>query len=208
MKKIKKKLRRALGLQNNTASFTKIRLAEEIKKHGYEVGDYSYGKPKLLWHSRNAPLKIGSYCSFGENVTILLGGNHHTERVTTYPFAAFRQQWGLGKEWVEVPLSKGGVTIGSDVWVADNATILSGITIGHGAVVANNAVVTKDVPPYAIVAGNPAKVVKKRFDDEIIEKLLKTKWWELNSKDIKTLIPYLLGSDIVEFVAECKKIKK
>lgn len=201
MKKIKKKL----GLNKNPYSFTKIHLAEAIKKHGYEVGDFSYGKLNLKWHSKGAKLTVGSYCSFGEDITILLGGNHHTQRPTTYPFGAFRKLWDLSKEHAEVHLTKGGVTIGSDVWIADGATVLSGITIGHGAVIATKAVVTKDVPPYAIVAGNPAKIVKKRFDDETIAQLLKLEWWNLPKDKVKKLIPHLLSEDIKKFISEAKK---
>jgi len=208
MKKIKKRFRKILGLNNDKLAWTKNLLAAETQKYGYEIGDYSYGKPAVLWWSKNSFLKIGKFCSFAEGVTIYLGGNHHLDYVTTYPFAVLRKVWGIKKgDYNEVPPTKGGVEIGSDVWVADNATILSGVKIGHGAVIANSAVVTKDVPPYAVVAGNPAKLVKMRFDDNTISKLLESQWWDLEESNLKKLLPYLLSTDINAFIEKCKAFK-
>lgn len=132
----------------------------------------TYGNPKILF-KEDANLKIGKFCSIGENVTILLGGEHKIDTISSYPFSLKKNRY-----------SKGDVTIGNDVWIGYGATILSGVTIGDGAVIAANAVVTKDVEPYAIVGGVPAKTIKYRFDEKTIQELLEIKWWDL---DIHTI---------------------
>lgn len=205
-RKIKKKFRKLAGLEHPKSAWTKVRMANLIKEFGFEIGDHSYGMPIVKYGTKDTPLKIGKYCSFGENIKIYLGGNHNMNRVTTYPFGTFKKVWGLDKNINETALSKGGVTIGNDVWVADGATIMSGITIENGAVIATNSVVTKDVPAYAVVAGNPAKIVKYRFDEQTIEKLLASNWWNLPDDKIKQLIPLLLSEDIEKFLAEVEKI--
>ena len=103
------------------------------------------------------------------------GGNHPMDGVSTYPFKVF------GQSWVEAPLnvvSKGDTIIGNDVWIGNSVTIMQGITIGHGAIIGTNALVTKDVAPYTIVGGNPAQVIRKRFDDATIAFLLELAWWD------------------------------
>lgn len=206
VRKIKKKIRKILGIDHPKSAWTKYRLNQEIRKYGFDIGDHTYGAPKILYGTANSPLKIGKYCSIGEGVKIYLGGNHNTKRVTTYPFGTFKKVWNLPKEINEIALTKGATIIGNDVWLADGATIMSGVNISDGAVVATNAVVTKDVPPYAVVAGNPARIVKSRFPDEIVAELLKTEWWNLDDKIVKDLIPHLLNENIEEFIAECKKL--
>jgi acetyltransferase-like isoleucine patch superfamily enzyme len=142
-------------------------------------------------------LTIGSFCSISDNCTIFLGGNHRTEWITTFPF----HNWYIdGYDYNTSHYSDGNVIIGNDVWIGHNVTILSGITIGDGAVIGANSTVTKNVEPYSIVAGNPAKFIKKRFTDEQIETLLKISWWNLSDDQIKPLLPYLLSSNIENFI--------
>lgn len=158
---------------------------------GYQVGVGTYGTPRVYdWHE-GATLKIGSYCSISFNVQIFLGGHHHTDWISTYPFSAFLEEV---EPIPDTGFSKGDVTIGSDVWLCANAVILSGVTIGHGAVVANSAVVTKNVEPYSIVGGNPAKHIGYRFDVETRQRLLASAWWDWEESEVREMYS-LLNSD-------------
>jgi acetyltransferase-like isoleucine patch superfamily enzyme len=166
-------------------------------KHLVKVGKFTYGKPEILHWGENAKLKIGKYCSIANDVVVFLGGNHRVHAVTTYPFEVFHEWAGKDKiEIKEYALSKGDVVIGNDVWIGHGATILSGIKIGDGAIIGTRAVVTHNVLPYSIVAGNPAREIKKRFDDVTVEKLLKLKWWDWPEAKIKKHIKELCSEDI------------
>lgn len=148
-----------------------------------EIGEYTYtGRNFTAWHC-----KIGKYCSISWNVSIG-GANHDYERVTTHAML-YSNDFGMldGKQPLYNRFNNECV-IGNDVWLAANSTICRGVTIGDGAVVAAGAVVTKDVAPYTIVAGVPAKPIKKRFDDETIDRLLKIEWWDFDPKIIKSNI--------------------
>lgn len=142
------------------------------QSHYNSWGIGTYGNPKILFEN-DANLEIGKFCSIADNVTIILGGEHKIDTLSSFPFSLQKNRF-----------SKGDVIIGNDVWIGYGATILSGVTIGDGAVIAANAVVTKNVEPYAIVGGVPAKTIKYRFDEKTINKLLKLKWWNL---DIPTI---------------------
>ena len=146
---------------------------------------YTYGQPEIRWENNEAYYKCGKFCSIASNIKIYLGGNHRTDLISTYPFGhihtnIFNKFNGIGH-----PATKGSVIIGNDVWIGDNVTIMSGITIGDGSVIANNSHVVKNIEPYTIVGGNPAKFIKYRFSTEQIEKLLKIKWWEWEDEKIK-----------------------
>lgn len=168
---------------------------------GYQIGPHTYGTPSVKNPHPAANLSIGDYCSIANNVKIYLGGIHRTDWVTSYPFSSyFSEANGIQDTY----LTKGDVLIGNDVWLCANAVILSGVTIGDGAVVANSAVVTKDVPPYAVVAGNPAKVIKTRFDEPTIQWLLTVKWWSWSEDEVKRAIPLLCSHDIAAFKAYCE----
>ena len=122
-------------------------------------------------------LIIGKFCSIAAATTFIMnGGNHLTESVSSFPFAIFGEDWSQAMDGKSYP-TKGNTVVGNDVWIGYNATIMPGVTIGDGAIIAANATVVKDVAPYSIVGGNPAKVIKKRFSDEKISKLLETQWW-------------------------------
>lgn len=176
-------------------SYTK----DVLKGEFYEIGSYTYGVPQVFTSAPGKKLKIGKFCSISSGVIIELGGIHRSDLVTTYPFKAFPDNWrgakDLKSEEVDA-ISKGDVVIGNDVWIARGATILSGVRIGDGAVIGAGAVVTKDVEPYSIVAGNPARLIRKRFDDETIRKLLEIKWWDWPVEKINENLQIICSADI------------
>jgi acetyltransferase-like isoleucine patch superfamily enzyme len=163
----------------------------------YDIGIGSYGDLRVYdWG--NATLKMGKYCSIAGGVKIFLGGAHHTEWVTTYPFNAL---WDAGKFVDGKTLTKGDVVIGNDVWIATDAVVMSGVTVADGAVIGARAVVTKDVGPYEVVVGNPAKAVKKRFDDDTISRLLEISWWDWQVQRIEKALPLLMQNNIADFIS-------
>jgi acetyltransferase-like isoleucine patch superfamily enzyme len=164
----------------------------------YTVGRGTYGEPEVRHWGEPATLKVGSFCSIAVDVTIFLGGNHRIDWITTYPFPVMRES---AKNIPGHPATKGDVIIGNDVWIAAGATILSGVRIGNGAVIGACSVVTKDVPPYGIVAGNPAKLVRFRFSEEEIATLEKIAWWDWPDAKIDTAMPLLLAGDVAAFCA-------
>jgi acetyltransferase-like isoleucine patch superfamily enzyme len=175
----------------NPDNETRIHLQALARRHGFEIGAYSYGRPKIRFPETGRKLAIGRYCSIADQVEILLGGNHRTDWVSTYPFAAFPGLWPTAGREPAYHASRGDVIIGHDVWIGSGAMILSGVTVGSGAVIAARAVVSRDVPPYAIAAGNPAKVLRRRFDEATIGALLDAAWWDLPREEVAPLIPML-----------------
>src|SRR5262245_17987863 len=175
---------------------------EALSHFGFKVGEFSYGVPNVLSWGEPATLVIGKFCSFADGIDILLGGNHRPDWVSTYPFPAI-SHWPEAKDILGHPATNGDVIIGSDVWIGYKATILSGVTVGDGAVVGARAVVTRDVPAYAVVGGNPARLIRMRFSDEIIRRLLEIRWWEWDLERIRRHIPLLMQPDISKFLKAC-----
>ena len=155
---------------------------------GYDVrivqgkGTYGIDGVRILAYGGPEKLVVGNFSSIGPGVSILLGGEHRYEWTSTFPFPAFDPRAAALTD--KHAVSKGDVVIGSDVFVGADASILSGVNIGHGAVIGAGAVVAKDVRPYAIVVGNPAKEIKRRFDDATVQKLLDQAWWAWDDVDI------------------------
>lgn len=164
------------------------------------VGAHTYGNPAIHTFTHDSTrLTIGSYTSIARGVTIVLGGYHPMDRVTTFPL---RIRLGMADAGTDgYPWSPGDVSIGSDVWIGTNATILSGVNIGHGAVVGAGAVVNRDVPPYAVVAGSPARVVRSRLPEELIQPMLEIAWWNWPEETVRNRAAQLSSPDVAEFVA-------
>ena len=159
-------------------------------------GKYSYGNPTVLWDSSGAKLHVGNFCSIANNVKIFLGGNHRTDWITTYPFGHINQETFNSFNGIGHPSTKGDVVIGNDVWIGNDVTIMSGVKIGDGVVIAANSHVVNDAEPYSLVGGNPAKQIRKRFDDVVINKLLELKWWDKTESEINEISDILCSNDI------------
>ena len=156
-----------------------------------EIGDWTYGFPIVRSWGEKAKLKIGKFCSIGDHVQIYLGGNHHTDWLTTYPFNVLLKDQYPGIDG-ECAASKGDVTIGNDVWIANDVIILSGVTIGDGAVIAAGAVVTKDVPAYEVFGGVPADFLKYR---DCAHNVKPPAWWDWTLEKIAEAIPVLCSDN-------------
>jgi len=174
-------------------------MAKNRRYGSYDIGEGTYGRPTVDFYDTGATLKIGRYCSIGPGVRILLGGEHHMDWVTTYPFSLMSED---AKTIPGYPHTKGDVVIGSDVWIGQDALILSGVTISHGAVVAARSVVTKDVEPYSIVGGNPARHIRFRFPEPTIQSLLRIAWWDWPSSEVQAAWPILQSSRVDDFITK------
>jgi len=170
----------------------------------YEIGRGTYGNLDIKIRDKRATFKIGAFCSIASGVKVFLGGEHRVDWVTTYPFNVLYE---TGRHLTGHPKTKGDVIIGNDVWIGTEAMIMSGVKIGDGAVVGARSLVTQDIEPYAIYAGNPARFVRKRFDDTTIRNLLELEWWNFSDEEIEELLPLLLNTDIQAFIAEAERRK-
>jgi chloramphenicol O-acetyltransferase type B len=148
------------------------------------TGSYRGAGSHLRTFAPGEQIVIGSYTSIAEGVTVLAGGGHRTDTVSTFPFDPCLLGTRFPDEWLDDPgvnrsyVTSSATEIGSDVWIGHGALISAGVHVGHGAVVASGAVVFQDVPPYAVVAGNPAKPVRYRFSKDVVERLLRLRWWD------------------------------
>ena len=179
------------------------------------VGDYTYVHSftdPAVWEDEavryafdfiDDRLTIGRFCAIAAGAAFILnGGNHHTETIATYPFSIFGAAWAASPEATGEPWpNRGSITVGCDVWIGHEARILPGVTIGSGAVVGAHAVVTKDVAPYAIVAGNPARTIRTRFSDAEIETLLTVAWWDRDIDWITEHIGLIARRDVAALAA-------
>ncbi len=177
-----------------------VYLKNVITESGIEIGDYTmyndfvndprdFEKNNVLYHYpiNGDKLKVGKFCSIACGAKFLFtSANHTMHSISTYPFPIFFEEWGLDVTNITSAWdNKGDIVIGNDVWIGYEAVVLSGVTIGDGAIIGTRAVVTKDVPPYTIVGGIPAKPIRKRFSDEVISKLLELQWWNWPENRIK-----------------------
>ena len=164
-----------------------------VTRPAIEVGDFTYYddlddpfsfEKNVLYHFDfiGDKLILGKFCAIASGVKFIMNGaNHEIDPISTYPFAIFGNGWEHINEGIDPANkypNKGNTTVGNDVWIGYGVTIMPGVKIGHGAVIASGSIVTKDVSDYAIVGGNPAQLIRKRFDDESIKRLLEMAWWD------------------------------
>lgn len=187
-------------LANAGAALDAHRFRELQRRGVVEVGRHTYGRPRVVSYAGSeSSVRIGSFCSISPGVDIVTGGIHPVHWASLYPF---RIKWGMDGACDDgMPTTRGDIEIGSDVWIGTGALILSGVTIGHGAVVAARAVVSRDVPPYAIAAGVPARVVRYRHTADQIRRLLALAWWDWPDERIRAAVP-LLSSGCVDELLE------
>ena len=185
-----------------------------------EVGDYTiyndfvadpllFEKNNVLYHYpiHQEKLIIGKFCSIACGTKFLFNcANHTLKSLSTYTFPLFYEEWELEKSNITTAWdNKGDIVIGNDVWIGYEAVIMAGVHIGDGAIIAARAVVTKDVPPYTIVGGTPAKEIRKRFDAEIIQQLLLLKWWNWSTDKIRQCLPYIAEGKMDELLTRNKE---
>lgn len=190
-----------------------IYLKNVITNPNITIGDYTmyndfvndpsdFQKNNVLYHYpiNHDKLIIGKFCSIACGAKFIFTSANHTLRsLSTYPFPLFFEEWGLDKADVTDSWdNKGDIIVGNDVWIGYEAVIMSGVTIGDGAIIGTRAVVTKDIPPYTIVGGVPAKPIRKRFADDIVASLLDIKWWEWETEKIKRNISAIQNGYINE----------
>ena len=186
-----------------------------IKDPQIEVDDYTiyndfvadplqFEKNNVLYHYpiHREKLIIGKFCSIACGTKFLFNcANHTLKSLSTYTFPLFYEEWELEKSNITTAWdNKDDIVIGNDVWIGYEAVIMAGVHIGDGAIIAARAVVTKDVPPYTIVGGTPAKEIRRRFDEEIIQQLLLLKWWNWSTDKIRQCLPYIMKGEINELL--------
>lgn len=189
---------------------TSVFLKNIVKAENIIVGDYTYyddTRSPLDWEHNNVlfnypffgeKLVIGRYCALAEGSVFMMGAaNHRLSSVTTYPFNVFGGKWrDISTPHIDELPHKGDTVIGNDVWIGHKAVIMPGVMIGDGSIVAAWSVVTKSSPPYSVIGGNPARLIRKRFDDELIDLLLKLRWWDKRPEEVTELIPLLVSPDL------------
>ena len=188
-----------------------VYLQSVITRHTIEVGDFTvyndfvndprdFEKNNVIYHYpiNNDRLVIGKFCSIACGAKFIFNSANHTlKSLSTYTFPLFFEEWDLLKSEVASAWdNKGDIVIGNDVWIGYGAVIMAGVTIGDGAIIGTRAVVTKDVEPYSIVGGIPAKEIRKRFAPDVIERLMELQWWDWQKEQIQKAIPAIQSGDI------------
>ena len=184
----------------NVVTDPNIIIGDFTMYHDFVNDPRGFEKANVLYHYpvNHDRLVMGKFCSVACGAKFLFNGaNHAWASLSTYPFPIFYQEWGLSVKNVASAWDhKGDIVIGNDVWIGYEAVILAGVSIGDGAVVGAGALVTRDVPPYAIVGGIPAKIIRKRFSDSVITRLLELKWWDWPTERISENIRAIQAGQI------------
>lgn len=202
--RVRSRFRRWLG-RSATALPAGQRLDQRKDLAQYKIGRFSWGHLTVSSRAPGTPLRIGQFCSFAYGCHVILGGEHRADFVSTYRFGAyppFKEDFSHLARGTAT--TKGGVTIGNDVWIGHQALILSGVELGDGVIVGAGSVVRNSAPPYAIVAGNPARVAGFRFPKDQIEALLRISWWDWPLERIAASIPLLMSDDVAAFIDSCR----
>lgn len=194
-----------------TGDMQTVYLNAVVRDPQIEIGDYTiyndfvsnpllFEKNNVLYHYpiHQERLVIGKFCSIACGTKFLFNcANHTLKSLSTYTFPIFYEDWGLDKADVTSAWdNKGDIIIGNDVWIGYEAVIMAGVHIGDGAIIAARAVVTRDVSPYTIVGGTPAKEIRKRFEPDVIERLLGLKWWDWPVEKIRRCLPWITAGDL------------
>lgn len=203
-------------LYPRTGDSQTVYLKSVVTDPAIEMGEYTmyndfvhdprdFQKNNVLYHYpvNGDRLKIGKFCSIACGAKFLFtSANHALGSLSTYPFPIFFEEWGLDAKDIRQAWDKrGDIVIGNDVWIGFEAVILSGVTVGDGAIIGSRAVVTKDVPPYTIVGGAPARPIRRRFEDAVIEKLEALRWWDWDEEAIRRAIPAIQSGDLAALEA-------
>ena len=203
-------------LYPRTGDSQTVYLKSVVTDPAIEVGEYTmyndfvhdprdFQKNNVLYHYpvNGDRLKIGKFCSIACGAKFLFtSANHSLGSLSTYPFPIFFEEWGLDAKDIRQAWDKrGDIVIGNDVWIGFEAVILSGVTVGDGAIIGSRTVVTKDVPPYTIVGGVPARPIRRRFEDAVIEKLEALRWWDWDEEAIRRAIPAIQSGDLAALEA-------
>ncbi len=184
---------------------TRPKVEHPAVPRGVELGRHTFGYGELTFpiFTEGARIVVGAFCAIDNEARIHGGGEHVTSRAASFPLNAML--FDRGKRNAVDDLDKGTTVIGNDVWVGKGATVLAGRTVGDGAVVGARAVVTKSVPPYAVVVGNPARIARYRFDSDIRERLLALRWWDWDDDQIRARERWFMG-DVESFLDEMERL--
>jgi virginiamycin A acetyltransferase len=188
-----------------------------VRSELIEVGEYTYyddpddpeafESRNVLYHYGPEKLRIGKYCALGTGTTFVMNGaNHRMDGPSTYPFPIMGGAWAEHFGLITGLPGRGDTVVGNDVWFGLDAKVMPGVRIGHGAVVATGAVVVDDVPDYAIVGGNPARVIRRRFSDEDVERLLAIAWWDWPAELVTEHVPAIMAGSVDDLEAVWKSV--
>ncbi len=181
-----------------------------ISNPNIQVGDYTYlddpqgtqdFEKNVLYHFDfiGDKLIIGKFCAIANNVTFIMnGGNHATHGLSCYPFFIFGQGWEAAADGTTTGVNRGDTVIGHDVWIGTGAVIMPGVSVGNGAIIGSYSVVTRDVPDYGVVGGNPATLIRQRFDDDTVARLQSLAWWDIEVSLLSTALPAIARGDLDE----------
>lgn len=178
---------------------------DAVDPTGFEKNNVLFNYPEF-----GDRLIIGKFCSIASGTKFIMGpANHRLSSVTTYPFHVFGGVWRerTPDHMSQLPF-KGDIVVGNDVWIGRESVIMPGVKIGDGAIIAAYSVVTKDIPPYTVAGGNPARIIKKRFGDDLIEQLLELKWWDLPPQDLVEILPLLCDPDLEKVAQQIRERRK